>query len=100
MIAVLSPAFQFRKKAPKIQWACVHDQRAIAPPGPLVCRTIHGELDPYAPIPNQARLFERLGHPDRRWVIVAGGDHAAHLEHARGLFVAALLGFLERPRPR
>ncbi len=58
---------------------------------------IHGEQDPYAPVNNQAELFSRLGTPDRAWVIVAGGDHAAHLENVGPRFVDAVVGFVRRP---
>lgn len=58
---------------------------------------IHGERDPYAPIANQSLLFSQLGDPDRAWVIVAGGDHAAHLENCGPRFVHAVVGFLRRP---
>ena len=59
---------------------------------------IHGEADPYAPVESQAKLFERLDHPDRQWVILAGGDHAAHLENSGPRFVHAIVTFLDRPR--
>lgn len=59
---------------------------------------IHGEKDPYGPIPNQAKLFTRLAVPDRQWVIVAGGDHAAHLEDCGPRFVHAVVEFVRRPR--
>ncbi len=58
---------------------------------------IHGAKDPYAPIANQAPLFSRLGHDDRAWVIVANGDHAAHLEDSGPRFVQAVVTFLDRP---
>lgn len=59
---------------------------------------IHGEHDPLAPMAAQSRLFERLGHSDRAWVVLAGGDHAAHLEKTHEAFVHAVVAFLERPR--
>jgi pimeloyl-ACP methyl ester carboxylesterase len=59
---------------------------------------IHGELDPYAPVSAQANLFEQLAHPDRTWVIVPGGDHAAHLEDTKDRFVQAVVTFIRRPR--
>lgn len=58
---------------------------------------IHGERDPYAPVEHQAELFARLGHPDRTWVIVAGGDHAAHLEDSGERWLHAVVSFLTRP---
>ena len=74
------------------QWDAL-DPAAIETP----TLVIHGERDPYAPIDNQARLFTGLGNPDRAWVIVAGGDHAAHLENCGPRFVHAVVGFLKRP---
>lgn len=59
---------------------------------------IHGELDPYARVSTQAKVFERIAHPDRAYVIVAGGDHAAHLEDTGPRFVQAVVSFIERPR--
>ncbi len=60
---------------------------------------IHGERDPYAPVASQAKLFARLGTPDRAWVVVAGGDHAAHLENNGSRFVHAVVQFVRRPTP-
>lgn len=58
---------------------------------------IHGEKDPYAPMNNQTTMFNQLGHPDREWVIVAGGDHAAHMENSGPRFVHAVVEFIRRP---
>lgn len=73
------------------QWNAL-DPAAVAVP----TLVIHGEKDPYAPIGAQAKLFSRLKSPDRAWVIVAGGDHAAHLENCGPRFVAAVVGFVRR----
>jgi alpha-beta hydrolase superfamily lysophospholipase len=59
---------------------------------------LFGERDPYAPEELQAKLFAKLGHPDRALVMIAGGDHAAHLEDTGPAFVHALVSFLEQPR--
>jgi pimeloyl-ACP methyl ester carboxylesterase len=84
----------------RVDWKDEHEWSALDPAAVQVpTLVLHGEHDPYAPVANQARLFERLGHPDRQWVIVAGGDHAAHLERPRARFIGALLAFLERPSP-
>ncbi len=58
---------------------------------------IHGAGDPFAPVASQGKLFARLGHADRQWVIVEGGDHAAHLEDCGARFVQAIVAFLDRP---
>jgi pimeloyl-ACP methyl ester carboxylesterase len=59
---------------------------------------IHGEHDPYAPIDAQAALFTKLGTADRQWVVLAGADHAALIENSAPAFVAAIVGFVSRPR--
>jgi len=59
---------------------------------------IHGERDPLTPIQAQSRLFVSLGNPDKQWVILAGGDHAAMLEDTHAAFVAAIRAFVERPK--
>jgi alpha-beta hydrolase superfamily lysophospholipase len=58
---------------------------------------IQGELDPIAPTATQAAFFSRLGTADRAWVVMAGGDHASLIENMQPAFVAAVVGFLERP---
>jgi pimeloyl-ACP methyl ester carboxylesterase len=59
---------------------------------------IHGERDPYAPIAAQAALFTKLGTADRQWVVLAGADHAALVENSAPAFIAAIVGFVSRPR--
>jgi pimeloyl-ACP methyl ester carboxylesterase len=83
----------------KVDWRGTDQLAALDPAGIAVpTLLIHGERDPYAPVQAQAKLFSRLGHPDRTWVIVAGGDHAAHLEDTAPRFVQAVVSFVRRPR--
>lgn len=56
---------------------------------------IVGELDPIAPQAFQAKLFTRIGSGHKQWVSIPGGDHAAHLERPRELFLDQLLTFLK-----
>ena len=58
---------------------------------------LHGELDPYAPVASQAKSFATFGSPDREWIILAGGDHAALVENTMPAFIAAIVNFIERP---
>jgi hypothetical protein len=37
----------------------------------------------------QAALFTKLGTADRRWVVLAGADHAALIENSAPAFIAA-----------
>ena len=57
---------------------------------------LQGEHDPLAKTEAHARLFSRLGHADRQWVIIPGGTHAAILEDTLPRVVEALVGFMER----
>ena len=58
---------------------------------------LHGELDPYAPVESEAKAFATFGSPDREWIILAGGDHAALIENTLPAFIAAIVNFIERP---
>lgn len=58
---------------------------------------IHGERDPVTDRGCMADRFAELAGVDRRWVILAGGDHAAHLERSAAGFVAAVVEFVTAP---
>ncbi|NJD20361.1 MAG: alpha/beta hydrolase [Gemmatimonadetes bacterium] len=81
----------------RADWTASHQRGALAPSRvrpPTLLRK--GERDPLAPQEAQAALFEGLGTPDRAWVVIAGGDHAAFLETPRPYFLAVLDAFLRR----
>jgi len=80
-------------------WRRVEEYNALDP-GLVRAPTLlmQGELDPSLDADALARLFTRLANPDRQWVVIAGGDHAALLEDTQPAFVAAIVNFLERPR--
>ena len=54
---------------------------------------LQGELDPIAPTEYQAKLFSRLGHGHKQWIVVKGGDHAAFMETPRAYFIQSLVNF-------
>jgi len=58
---------------------------------------IQGERDPLAPADAQARLFVGLATPDKQWVVLSGGDHAALIEDTHASFIAAIVSFVARP---
>ncbi len=58
---------------------------------------LQAELDPLAKTAAHARLFARLGNPDRQWVVIPRGDHAALLEDTAPRLVTAIRAFLDRP---
>jgi pimeloyl-ACP methyl ester carboxylesterase len=85
----------------RADWKQLEDYRALNPS--LVKNStlvIHGDRDPLAPIAAQSRLFVGLGNPDKQWVVLAGGDHAAMLEDTHAAFIAAIVAFVERPKLR
>jgi pimeloyl-ACP methyl ester carboxylesterase len=85
----------------RADWRALHEWNAISAAELKVpTLLIHGERDPFAPVPAQAKEFAALGSPDRQWVILAGGDHAALLEHTLPAFIAAIVNFIERPQLR
>ncbi len=59
---------------------------------------LQGQFDPFAKTDTHAWFFTRLGHADRAWVVLPGGDHAAHLETTSPRFVQAVVSFLRRPK--
>jgi pimeloyl-ACP methyl ester carboxylesterase len=74
----------------------VDQYNALAPAKVTVpTLVLQGEFDPIAPTDRQAKLFSRLGSGYRQWVVIPGGDHAAHLEKPRDLFIHSLVSFIE-----
>jgi pimeloyl-ACP methyl ester carboxylesterase len=60
---------------------------------------LQGVADGYVKPASAAQLFQRLAAPDRSWVILPDSDHAAHVGNAQPAWIAAIVDFLERPRP-
>lgn len=60
---------------------------------------LQGVGDGYVQPDAVAMLFNRLGTPDRSWVVLPDSDHAAHVEDAMPAWVGAIVHFIERPRP-
>ena len=83
----------------RVDWRHGEQWRELDPARVRVATLLmQAELDPYARDEPHARLFSGLGTFDRQWVVIPGGDHAAFLESARGAFLDALVGFVDRPR--
>lgn len=60
---------------------------------------LQGVADGYVKPDALAHLFTRLGSSDRSWVVLPDSDHAAHVETTQSAWVAAIVDFIERPRP-
>ena len=82
----------------RADWRNIEEWNALDPAKVRVpTLVLQGERDPLAPTAALARLFTALGTPDRAWVVLPGGDHAAMLENTEPAFIAAVIDFIERP---
>lgn len=81
----------------RTDWTAAHEWNELDPSRVNVPTLIlQGEHDPLSPSEFQALFFEGLATPDKAWVVIPGGDHAAFLETPRPYFLAALESFLLR----
>jgi alpha-beta hydrolase superfamily lysophospholipase len=72
------------------QWNAL-DAAAVSLPTLL----LQGQFDPLAQTPAHATVFSALANPNRQWVVLAGGDHAALLETPRARLLSASVSFIE-----
>lgn len=71
------------------QWKYL-DGRLVAIPTLL----LQGEFDPLTRKRVHRKLFRRLPDPNKKWVVIKGGDHAAFMESPRAEFISELAGFV------
>ncbi len=72
------------------QWNAL-DASAVSVPTLL----LQAEFDPLADTDSHARVFAELANPNKQWVVLAGGDHAALLETPRQRMIAASIAFMQ-----
>jgi len=56
---------------------------------------LQAEFDPLADTDAHARFFAKIANPNKQWVVLAGGDHAALLETPRARLIKASVDFME-----
>jgi pimeloyl-ACP methyl ester carboxylesterase len=61
---------------------------------------LFGDRDPGVIIDDAGKFFARLATPDKQMVVLPGADHAAQLEDTHDAWIAAIVGFLNRPAVR
>lgn len=76
------------------EWLAL-DAAAVSQPTLL----LQGEHDPLADPSVHGELFAGLGSPDKAWVVIPGGDHAAFMETPRSYFLSAIESFVHRGSP-
>ena len=59
---------------------------------------VFGDRDPGVLQADAGKFFARLGTPDKQLVVLPGADHAAHIEDTHDAWLAAVVGFLTRPK--
>lgn len=72
------------------QWNAL-DGEALALPTLL----LQAEFDPLADTDAHARFFAKIANPNKQWVVLAGGDHAALLETPRQRLIKSTVDFIE-----
>jgi len=56
---------------------------------------LQAEFDPLANTSVHANVFPAFSNPNKQWIILAGGDHAALLEAPRNRLIASTVSFIE-----
>jgi pimeloyl-ACP methyl ester carboxylesterase len=56
---------------------------------------LQAEFDPLASTESHAKVFSNLANPNKQWIVLAGGDHAALLEVPRAKLLKASVDFIE-----
>ncbi|GJM13878.1 MAG: alpha/beta hydrolase [Pseudohongiella sp.] len=56
---------------------------------------LQAEFDPLADTDAHARFFAKIANPNKQWVVLAGGDHAALLETPRAKLMKSTVDFIE-----
>ncbi len=56
---------------------------------------LQAEFDPLADTDSHARFFAKIANPNKQWVVLAGGDHAALLETPRQKLIKSTIDFIE-----
>ncbi len=72
------------------QWNAL-DGEALSLPTLL----LQAEFDPLADTDAHARFFSKIANPNKQWVVLAGGDHAALLETPRAKLIKSTIDFIE-----
>lgn len=56
---------------------------------------LQAEFDPLADTDAHARFFAKIANPNKHWVVLPGGDHAALLETPRAKLIKSTIDFIE-----
>lgn len=83
----------------RVDWKDLEEFRLVPAKVTTPTLLLQGVGDGYVQPEAVASLFNRLGTPDRSWVVLPDSDHAAHVENAMPAWVGAIVHFIERPRP-
>jgi pimeloyl-ACP methyl ester carboxylesterase len=71
-------------------------------PARLIVPTLvlYGERDVNVVAPDRGKFFDRIAAHDKQMIQLPGADHAAQIEDTHAAWIAAVVGFIERPPAR
>ena len=72
------------------QWNALDGEALVLP-----TLLLQAEFDPLADTDAHARFFAKISNPNKQWVILPGGDHAALLETPRAKLIKSTVDFIE-----
>ena len=72
------------------QWNALDGEALILP-----TLLLQAEFDPLADTDAHARFFAKIPNPNKQWVVLPGGDHAALLETPRAKLIKSTIDFIE-----
>lgn len=80
----------------RADWNQLHEWNVLeASAVPVPTLLLQAEFDPLADTEDHARVFTELANPNKQWVVLAGGAHAALLETPRQRLIAASVAFMQ-----
>ncbi len=72
------------------QWNALNGEKLMLP-----TLLLQAEFDPLANTDAHARFFSKIANPNKQWIVLAGGDHAALLETPRAKLIKSSIDFIE-----
>jgi pimeloyl-ACP methyl ester carboxylesterase len=72
------------------QWSALDGAKVSLP-----TLLLQAQFDPLADTQAHAMVFAALANPNKQWIVLAGGDHAALLEAPRQRLISASVNFIE-----
>lgn len=73
-----------------------HEPGAAAAGVAIPALVLHGDADPVVPIDQGRQLFDALGSPDKKFLVIPGAGHTAAFAHDSSLYQTIAASFFEQ----